>query len=111
MFKPLTRYSREEIYYFFAHNQPLRLAWKAYRPFIDDKRGARRWVFALGWLACILHYRRFFELQAQAIAESATRKAQLTIRDFDIKTKAGLFGEVPIGDAALNSEYEEDEYE
>lgn len=92
--RPLSHYSKEELLYFFNNNKIVKQAWKDVRPFMAEKdtRGIRRWVFALGWLACLFYYSAFFERMGQSIADSATERGEKMLIEFDRRSKAGLVG-------------------
>ena len=86
--RPLQYITPEEISYFMRSNRAFKDAWTDLAPYMRERdiRGVKRWVFAMGWLACAQFYRQHIIAMAEAMAERTVREAQKISDDFARRT-------------------------
>ncbi len=89
----------EELNYFMRRNRPFKMAWEDMAGVmrIRDIRGVKKWVFAMGWLACAYHFRFYMLEQAAEMEQTVSKKAQRTVAEWEVKSGIAMFRPKEIG--------------
>lgn len=63
MTRPVESLTKEELHHFMRTNKPFRRAWRMVGPLVRlrDRRGAKMYTMAYGWLYCLAFHRDLFE--------------------------------------------------